>query len=140
MKTPSLILACVIVSAGCHTIRSVQADRVTARPPQRLWVTFADRGTVVFEQPQMNGDTLTGLVYGEPEQIPLSAATRILAREPAPARTALLAAATGVVLLGAVMYLENRPDVGNAQYCGNQFGAHPQPFTSCCPATDSVPC
>jgi hypothetical protein len=95
---------------------------------------------MLFEQPQVNGDTLTGLVYGEPEQIPLSAATEIMAREPAPARTAMLAAATGVVFLGALMYLESRPDVGDAQYCGRQFGNHPQPFTPCCFGQDSVPC
>ena len=140
MKTPVLILACALAAAACHSIRSVEADRVTARLPDRLWVTFADHSTVLFEQPQMIGDTLTGLVYGEPQQIPLAAATRIMARRPAPARTAMLAGATGIALLGTFMYLQSRPDVGNATYCGNQFGARPMPFTPCCVAQDTVPC
>jgi hypothetical protein len=103
-------------------------------------VTLADRSTVMFDLPEVRGDTLNGLVYGEPAQIPLSQATQIVARESAPGRTAVLAAATGVVLLGAFMYMQSRPDVGNATYCGNQFGAHPQPFTPCCIAQDTVPC
>jgi hypothetical protein len=58
----------------------------------------------------------------------------------APGRTAVLGVLTGVVTLGAFLYMESRRDVGNAQICLNALDQRPMPFTPCCTAQDSVPC
>ncbi len=126
---------------GCHSIRSIRPGEITLdHPPQRIWVRYSDQSIVTVEQPQVRGDTLSGMVYGEPEQFPLSGDIQMIAQRPATGRTIALAIGGSVALIAGIMYMESRPDVGNAEYCGRQFGNHPMPFTPCCFSTDSVPC
>ena len=142
MKTTafSSVLGALILMA-CHTIRPVAPAQLTASSGvQRVWVTRTDQSTLAIDLPEVVGDTLTGILHGEPQSIPLSDATEILARKPAPARTlAVVMLASGLALAGFA-YMESRPDVGDARYCGNAIGSRPAPFTSCCPAVDTVPC
>ncbi|HUK22536.1 MAG TPA: hypothetical protein VLV45_13395 [Gemmatimonadales bacterium] len=130
-----------LLLAGCHTIRPVEPAQLTASSGvQRVWVTRTDQSTIAMDLPQVVGDTLTGMLHGEPQSIPLSDATVILARKAAPARTAVVVMLAGGLALAGFAYMESRPDVGDASYCGNAIGSRPAPFTSCCPAVDSLPC
>ena len=142
MRIPLLTVVLLSVAAlGCHTIRSVQPAQLTSgRPVQRLWVTLSDQSTVTIDLPELYGDTLTGIVYGEPQHIALSDALAIKARRSAPGRSVALALMAGALSVGGFAYMQSRPDVGDARYCGNAIGARPAPFTNCCPAQDTLPC
>lgn len=140
-KSLVTLAALLCAVSACHTIRSVPANQLTTgRTPQRVWVTRGDQSTVVVDLPEVFGDTLTGMMFGEPQSIPLSDAKVIRARRAAPGRTIALALLASAVTLGGVAYMQSRPDVGNARYCGNAIGSRPAPFTSCCPAQDTIPC
>jgi hypothetical protein len=142
MARPWIPLAgLVAVLAGCHTVHSVEPAQLTSgRSVERVWVTLADQSTVTIDLPELYGDTLTGMQYGEPQRIALSDATSIKARRSAPARTLALALAASALAVSGFAYMQSRPDVGNARYCGNAIGSRPAPFTNCCPAVDTVPC
>jgi hypothetical protein len=62
--------------------------------------------------------------------VALSDAIAIRARRPAPLRTAVVVVASSAFLLGGLIYMEHRPDVGNATTCETGFfGDLPVP---CC--------
>lgn len=142
MLRPLITLAVAsTLAAACHTVQSVQPSQLTAgRPPQRVWVTLHDQSTVTVDLPELYGDTLSGIVYGEPQHIALADARAIRVRRSAPGRTLALALAAGALAVSSFAYMQSRPDVGNARYCGNPIGSRPAPFTNCCPAQDTVPC
>jgi hypothetical protein len=91
-------------------------------------VTRADRSTVVFNDPRVSGDSLIGVVIGQPQRPRLSEATVLRAREPAPDRTAGLAflGASGVLAL-AVYLVDKRPTLS--------FACH-----AMCPYTPNLDC
>ena len=126
---------------ACHTMRPVPAAHVNPVDlPPRVWVTSADRSTVILDAPRLTGDTLAGWVGREYREIPLAQTTAIRTRERAPARTAVVVTAATVATLGAFFYLESRRDVGDAQVCLNASDHIPDHFTPCCVGQDSVPC
>jgi hypothetical protein len=82
--------------AGCTTFHTVQpAELSPPNPPARIRVTRADHTTVVLDSARVSADSLIGMVNGQPQRLPLSEATVLRVREPAPERTA------GLVFLGA---------------------------------------
>ena len=85
----------LLLTAACTIVRTVEpAELSSANPPTRVWVTRADRSTVVFDYARVTGDSLIGVVDGQPQRLPLSKLTVLRVREPAPDRTA------GLVFLG----------------------------------------
>jgi len=135
-----VVLACLTLAA-CHTMRPVQPSDITiSKPIPRIWVTRVDNSTAVLELPILHGDTLNGLVMGEPELIPLSDTRSITARRSAPGKTAGLAVVSGAAALGLLFYMESRPDVGNGRVCLASLGPRPNFFTNCCTADDTLPC
>jgi len=137
--TPLVLLSAL--AAGCHTIRSVQLAQLTSgRQVERVWVTLGDQSTVMIDLPELYDDTLTGIVYGEPQRIAFADARAIKVRRSAPVRSLALALAASALAVGGFAYMQSRPDVGDARYCGNAIGSRPAPFTNCCPAQDTVPC
>ncbi|HUL50632.1 MAG TPA: hypothetical protein VLT79_11505 [Gemmatimonadales bacterium] len=133
--------AAILVLSACHTIRPVSPAQLTpSDAPARLWVTLDDQSVMALDQPLVNGDTLTGMVHGEPQQILLASTTKLEANQPAPIRTAALLTAAGALFIGGLLYMESRPDVGDAQYCSHSFGNHPMPFTPCCTGQDPSAC
>ena len=123
----------LLVAAGCHTLRPVQPSQVSAEAGlRRVWVTQPDHSTIIVESPQIQGDTLTGFVYGEPESFPLERTTRIAVRSQAIAKTIALGLVGTGAALGALIYLENRPDVGQASAC--RLGAYDVPCCQTLPA------
>jgi len=127
------------LGAACYTTHSIPANQlVDRRTVPRVWVTHADKTISVFDAPQVEGDTLSGLVLGEPERIPLSDAVTIKARSAAPVRTVALAVAASAALMGTFLYLESRPDVGDVHTCSYSIlGTLVNP---CCGTSDSTPC
>lgn len=137
---PVVTLACLSLAA-CYTTRAVQPSQITeSKPLARVWVTRTDSSTAVLDMPIVSGDTLNGLVMGEPELIPLSETSVIRTRASAPAKTAGVALLASAAALGFFFFMESRPDVGNAQVCLVNLGARPMPFGNCCSADDTIPC
>jgi len=132
--------ALLIGAAACHTIRTVPAAQIQrSRPPERVWVTLADQSTLMVQQPELTGDTLVGMVFGEPARLSLTDAVSIRTRESAPGRTAALAVVSGAALLGLFMYLQSRPDVGGGSTC--YYSSIGSTVNPCCQGTaDSLPC
>lgn len=110
-----------------------------ADSPRRLWVTRADHSVVILDSLRMNGDTLTGISYGEPQSIPLSQTTSLRMKAAAPIKVVALATVSGAVVFETLWYLEHRPDIADAQFCGNAIGNRPMPLTPCC-FSDTLPC
>ena len=132
--------AVLLLLCACHTVREVRpADLENNRPPQGVWVTLPDHSTMYVQQPEIAGDTLVGMVYGEPQRVVLTDSVGLKTREAAPMKTVALAVAGGAALLGTFMYLQSRPDVGKGTTCYyNIIGTTVNP---CCQGTpDSLPC
>jgi hypothetical protein len=141
----ALALAAIVATAACHTMRPMtRAQWNTGSPPSRVWVTGADRATVRIDAPELNGDTLTGIVNGEPERILLADVISIRARRSAPARTAIVAVVVGGATFAGLWYMEHRPDVGDAQICTNgilDMGVAPgSQYIPCCVVEQTSPC
>jgi hypothetical protein len=135
------LAATLALLGACHSMRPLPPAQLnSADLPARIWVTGTDHATVRLDAPRIMGDTLAGFVRGEFREMRLFETTAIRARTPAPGRTAVLGVFTGVVTLGAFLYMESRRDVGNGQICLNALDQRPMPFTPCCVAQDSVPC
>jgi hypothetical protein len=135
----ALLIALCAAGAACHTVRTVGAEEMqTTRRPEQVWVTMPDQSTLLVQQPEVRGDTLVGMVYGEPARVSLSEAVSIRARQPAPERTIALALVSGAALLGTFMYLQSRPDVKGASTC--YYSIIGTTVNPCCTTSDSVPC
>lgn len=139
----SLVLV-ALVAAACHTMRPMTREQLSGSPPPRVWVTAADRVTVRVEAPELNGDTLTGIVNGEPERIPLTADVSIRALRSAPARTAIVSLVVGGATFAGLWAMEHRRDVGDAQVCTNgllDMGVVPgSQYIPCCLIEGTSPC
>ena len=135
----------LLVTAACHTLGRVGPNALTSSPrPERVWVTRADSSTVVLQDPVLRGDTITGLLYGEPERVQLSDARAIRVRRSDPVRTAVVVAISGVAAGEWLWRMEHRDDVGDAQVCTNGVldpGVIPgSQYIPCCQITGATPC
>ncbi len=140
----ALATACV-AGAACHTLGTMAPEQMhVANPPSRVWVTDAAHATVRIEDPELNGDTLIGIVNGEPQRILLTDVVAIRARRPAPARTAVVALAVGGLTFAGLWVMEHRPDVGDAKVCTNGVldpGVIPgSQYIPCCQIENTTPC
>jgi hypothetical protein len=81
-----LLSACTHVAPVRHP-----GEYLTAKAPPRVWVTRAKSDTVhEMTKPHVAGDTLTGLVGGVEESIPLADLKEVDAVQAAPRRTVAL--------------------------------------------------
>jgi hypothetical protein len=120
------------------------AQLTGANPPNRVWVTGSDHATVQIQDPELSGDTLTGIVNGEPERIPLDEVVTIKARHADPARTAIVAVTVASLTFAGLWMMEHRDDVGDAQVCTNgvlDMGVIPgSQYIPCCQIENTTPC
>jgi hypothetical protein len=79
-----------LLTAACTSLRPIQPSELTPEVPTRVWVTRADHSTVVFDSAHVSGDTLVGIVNGQPQRLVLSEVTVLRARGPSGDRTAAL--------------------------------------------------
>lgn len=133
------------ISAGCHTMGAVAPSQLRASNPiRRVWVTAPDKTVVSFEDPEVNGDTLTGIVNGEPQRMALSDVVTMRARRVSAARTAVVALVAGGAAFAGMWYMEHRPDVGDARICTNgvlDMGVSPgSQYIPCCIIENTEPC
>jgi hypothetical protein len=120
-----LSLAClpllVAAAAACHKMRPVEAAQLSNKTLERVWVTKTDDLSIVIVDPQLRGDTLAGFVDGAYQEMPLSQARSMRAREPDYGRTALLAGAATAAALASFVYFENRSYVGGGEACSEDI-------------------
>jgi len=131
--------ALLVFGAACHTMRPVAMQQLLSSSVNPIWVTRPDHSVIIIHAPAVRGDTLAGFVDGAFREMPLADAKVIRTREPAPAKTAAVAAAAGAVALGSFLYFGNRSYVGgNAQTCETGiFGDLP---VACCRVQVNTPC
>jgi hypothetical protein len=90
----------VTLGIACTTLTTVRdpARYLVGHNPQRLWLTPSPgTSTVVMDRPSIAGDTLIGIVDGEPRRVPLAGITLVEANAVSASRTALLAFAAVAV-------------------------------------------
>ena len=94
----------VLVTAACTGMRSVEpAQFIPQHKPTVVSVwTAPDRVTVVAD-PNVDGDTLRGVVLEAPWSVPLKSVIKVEAEGPSAAKTGLLVATTVSVV--GVLYL-----------------------------------
>jgi hypothetical protein len=138
-------LAACLTLAACHTMRPLTASQIgSGREWDAVWVTRADRSTVIVHAPEVRGDTLSGFVDGAYWEMSLAQVQSMRIRTGSPARTAVLATTSSAAGLALLVYLGNRNYVkSNAQTCssGNTTGdvADNLPVP-CCKVQPNTPC
>jgi len=115
---PRLVAMLLLCAAtACETMKPLQPSQLSSQTINRVWVTRGNDSAIVLMHPEVRGDTLAGFVNGQYEEMPLSEARTLRAREPARGRTALLASAVAAAALGGLLYFENRSYVGSGEAC-----------------------
>ena len=110
----TLVPACLVIS-GCTAIRTVQpAELNPPHTPARIWVRQTDGTSLVIDSPTLSSDTLSGMVNGRFQYVPLANVAILRAREPAPGRTAELLLVTGGAVTALYAYLAAK----TGRFCG----------------------
>jgi len=136
LGTPAGLL---LVGAACYSMHPVVPSALaSAHAPDRVWLTRADRSTVVLQSPRLEGDTLLGTVDGAPQRLLLSQAAAIMTRSTATPRTIVLVMAVSGAGFAGLWYLQHRPDVGMAETCYD--GSFAQNLVPCCLQQNTGPC
>jgi hypothetical protein len=129
---------------SCHAMRPVHPAQVgESRTWDRVWVTRPDHSTLVLSAPEVRGDTLSGFVNGVYQEMPLSEAVSISARQRAPARTAAVAIGAAAATYALLAYLGNRSYVGSAQTCSTGLTTDDVKDIlpiACCKVQPNTPC
>ena len=115
----ALLLAGIL--SACHSLKPVQPSTLSSKSINRVWITKANDSAIVLAEPQLRGDTLVGFVNGQYQEMPLSDARSLRAREPAFGRTALLAGALTAAAVMGLIYFENRSYVGGGEACSGDI-------------------
>jgi len=118
---PLVVTLLVCAVTACHTMKPVQPATLSSKSINRIWITKANDSAIVLAEPQLRGDTLAGFVNGQYEEMPLSDARSLRAREPAYGRTALLAGALTAAAVAGLIYFENRSYVGGGEACAGDI-------------------
>jgi len=111
-----LLFVCLV--AACTAVRRVQpAELNPPHTPARVWVVQTDGSALVVDSPTLSADTISGMVSGKFQYVPLSTVSALRAREPSTSRTVelLLVIGGGVTALATYLLEE---DSGNARFCG----------------------
>jgi len=93
MRPIVMLIATMLSSAACHTMRPVTLDELGALRPASVLVTRGDQSVVVVSGPRTFGDTLVGYVDGEFEEMPAADLKQIRMKQRARGKTAALLAA-----------------------------------------------
>ena len=95
------VLSAVAGTIGCTGMRTVEpALFIPQRNPNTVAVWTAPDKMTIVSQPRMQGDSLTGLVFGGPWTMALKDITRVEARAPDPKRTVLLVTGAAASMVG----------------------------------------
>ncbi|HUK21847.1 MAG TPA: hypothetical protein VLV45_09885 [Gemmatimonadales bacterium] len=141
---PIVVLAAPLTLA-CHSLRPVSPTQLNpVHAHNRVWVTGLDHSVVELQDPEVNHDTLNGIVDGEPQRIALDDVVIIQALQSDPAKTAVVAIIAGGATFAGLWYMEHRPDVGDVGVCTNgilDMGVAPgSQYIPCCQIENTTPC
>jgi len=130
-----------VVALACHTMHAVPPTAFArADPPAEVWITQTDGARLLLSSPRVSGDTLSGLMDEEPASIVLSPQTKLEIRSVDPVRTAALAVVAGGMTLGALYYLQHRPDVSSSAMTCYGFKPQDEILIPCCLTQVGAPC
>lgn len=127
----------VLVSAACHTMRTVEPSRLISYSIDRVWVTGSDQTTVILHAPRVTGDTLAGFVDGNYREMLLADTKTIKQRVGSPGRTTALGVIIGAVTLSGMVYMANRNYVGDGQTC---YAGRDGIVVPCCAGKSTISC
>ncbi len=127
----------LVSTTACHTMRPIQPSQLISTPVARVWVTAADRTTIVLHGPRVSGDTLGGFVDGQYREMLLSDTRTIQQRAPAPGKTAAVGIIAGAATLATFVYFANRSYVGDGQTC---YAGYNGIIVPCCAGKSTISC
>ena len=96
-------LLAALAGAACSTMKSQTLQQIPELAPERIWVTQSDQSVVLLYEPRVVHDTLVGYVGRQRTKLPSAEIQQLRVREPAHARTMLLAAGL-VAAFGGVLF------------------------------------
>lgn len=117
-----LLLAAVVSSAGCYTMRQISVDDLSAQREARVWVTRADESVVLLNDAQVFRGKLVGFVEGRYREVSPADVRALRVRRFAVGRTASLLAGGALAFTAAALLLSGRentydPCVGGPVDC-----------------------
>jgi hypothetical protein len=118
MLSRSIAGALMFTLTACTTFGPVSArEYLPIAHPTNIWITTEDNHVVKMQAPKLLGDTLVGYVNGDFQEVRLSQAKQIQARQMQPGRTAMLigAGVLGIVVVGKLVS-------GSAPPCASWVG------------------
>jgi hypothetical protein len=95
------VLALLPVLAACHSMQAVPVDFIPAAKPRVVYLADAYGVTQEVANPRLSGDTVLGLVGGNPVAVPLHQVQHMSAVRPNRARTVMLVG--GLVAVSGLM-------------------------------------
>ena len=124
--TAATLLPLVPLATACTTVATVRSPAqimaIAGKSLGIVWVTKTDNSVVQLASPQVNGDTLVGVLaqgdsLGDSVKMSLSSVQSMRAREAAPRRTLLLVGGLTLAAVGAtVWYLRASAPVDTTCY------------------------
>ena len=103
--TPASLVAVILSTVACHTMRPVAVNQVGTVPTGQVWVTMTDQTVVIVVRPQIVNNRLVGFVNGEYQVMPMADVQKVVMRQASVGRTAALVAvgAAGATALVVMM-------------------------------------
>jgi hypothetical protein len=128
----------VTLTAACTALQPVKPAALNAPSrPKSVVVTRADHTRIVVNQPEVSGDTLTGMANGARQSIPLSDVLSIRAREHDPQRTRnAVVLGLGAVAVVGVVLLNSRNSGKSSGFCFNEYSV---PINCCLVNVSNAP-
>lgn len=107
----TIVAAILIVTlASCTTWQPVSVSPtsyIRAHDPDKIWIQLGDGSTLVFSRPRVIGDSLRGITAGAYRNVALTNVKEMRAQEYSKKKTAIVAAASTVFLVGIIYLLAN---------------------------------
>jgi hypothetical protein len=127
-----LALGSLIAAMACTSMQRVEpAQFIPAHKPEAVSVWMTPHAVTIVSDPEVLGDTLTGVVFGDRWAVGLKNILRVEASLSSPPRTALLVAGAAASALG--VYLLSNGSRSGSIPCGQ--GLSPYQMTQLCGGT-----
>jgi hypothetical protein len=108
---------------ACTSMQPIQPQKfIPVHQPDLVSVWTARDDVTIVSNPQIAGDTLTGIVFDAPWAVPLKDVLRVEARVSNGHRTALLVAGSAVSAAGMFLLLNTTRGNSDAPPCGPDMG------------------
>lgn len=98
------VILAAVASAGCHTMRPMPLDMLSAARPSRIWVTSGD-SVILLTDPQIVNNRLAGFADDTYHVIPAAEVETVAVRRINPLPTAALVTAGAAAAVTAMFLL-----------------------------------